>query len=183
MRPANKKIIVRVQMAQKDTMKLGDLIVRTATKYETNYREKSPVVAEVVEGNKIVRNGQIILCHHNHFYPPSPYYLDGDRFAIPANQTIFCIVHHDGGIHPVYGNMICKRVQIPSTIPLPPEQVKTYNDRVIVVNPGSTQYKAGDLLFHRVSASYDIVYNINKVENRITKLHEEWVIGFDRLAH
>lgn len=170
-------------MAQKNMLKIGDMVVRSALPYETNYREKSPVVAEVVEGNKTVRKGQIILSHHNNYYPPSPFYLHGDLFAIPANHTIFCIVHPDGNLKPIYGNILCKRVEIPSILPLPQEQRKTYIDRVIVTNPGDTAYQEGDILFHRLNAAYDIVYNINKVENRITKLHEEWVIGFDRLAH
>jgi hypothetical protein len=178
--PVNKKILVSCNMRQKDTMTVGGMTVRTAIKWETNYREKSPVVCCVAEGNKILRKGQILLAHHNTFYAPSPFYLYDDLFAVPANHTLFAIIHHDGGIQPIYGNIICKRVEVPSLLPLPPEQRKTYTDRVVVVNPGNTPYKEGDLLFHRKNAAYDIVYIINNTEHRITKIHEEWIVGLDR---
>ncbi len=70
--PVNDRIIVSVDMAQKDTMKMGDIVVNMAQLFENNHREKSPVIAKVEQGGERVRAGSFIICHHNHFSPPSP---------------------------------------------------------------------------------------------------------------
>lgn len=171
------RLIVRVNMAQKDTMIVGGIKVSTALKFEINYREKSPVVAEIVQGNKFLHQGQIILNHHNHYQPPSPYYLENDLFSIPFNLTVFGVLDERGLLRPMCGNMICERVEIPSLLPIPVEQRKTYIDRVVVVDPGWTKHKPGSLLFHRKNAGYDIVYNWQGIERRITKVHENQVVG------
>jgi hypothetical protein len=179
MTPVNDKIIVSCSMKQKDTMKIGDIEVSTAIRFETNYREKSPTVACVVEGNAYVKEGDILLCHHNTFYTPSPYYLYDNLFSIPATgKLIFAIVGADGKLKPVFDNIICTRVEIPSLLPLPPEKIKTYTDRAIVKDAGLLPYKKDQLIFHRPSAGYDIVYIYNGVESRVTKVPAEQVTGF-----
>lgn len=176
--PANNKIIVSVNMKQKDTMKMGDIIVSTALKYEVNYREKSPTVCCVVEGNVFIQKGDIILAHHNTFYTPSPYHLGDDLFSIPATgKVLFAIVKKDGTLKPILGNILCNRVEIPSLLPLPPEKIKTYTDRAIVIDSGLPAYKEGRLIFHRPSAGYDIVYNFNGIEKRVTKIPADQVCG------
>lgn len=174
---AHDRLIVRVNMAQKDTMTIGGVKVSTALKFETNYREKSPVVAEIVQGNKFLHPGQIALFHHNHFFPPSPYHLQDDLFSVPFNLTVFGVLDEEGLLRPMCGNMICRRVEIPSLLPLPVEQRKTYIDRAVVVDPGWTKYRPGSLIFHRKNAGYDIVYNWQGIERRITKVHENQVVG------
>jgi hypothetical protein len=175
--PANNKIIVSVNMKQKDTFKLGDLEVSTGLKFETNYREKSPVVAKVEQGNDYIREGSVLICHHNHFYPPSPYHLYNNLFSIPANHTIFAILQTDGSLKAVYGNVLGQRVDVESFMPLPEDQRKKHHDRLIVSDPGDTKYKKGQLLFSRPSACYDIVYNYNGEVKRVTKLNSTMVVG------
>lgn len=176
MKAVNQKVLVRVNMKQKDTLKIAGVTVSTALLFETNYREKSPTVAEVIEGNGYLNPGEIILCHHNTFYTPSPYHLQDDLFAIPAtSKIVFAVVNKDGSLFPSTGNIICSRVEIPSPIPLPPEKIKTYIDRAIVTKGAG--YKAGQLIFHRPHAGYDIVYNVNGVEYRVTKVPSEQVTG------
>lgn len=171
----NDRILVRVDMKQKNSMKIGDVLVSTAMKYENNHREKSPVIAEVIEGNKWVKSGSIILCHHNHFYPPSPYFVMQDQYSIPANHTIFALLNNDGTIKPVYWNLIVERIPIETQLPLPPELRKTYGDRGKIIDGGWTKYKPGDLVLTRPSACYDIVYIFGDIETRITKINSEMV--------
>lgn len=177
MKAANDRIIVKVNMKQKDFMEIGGVKFRMAQLFETNYREKSPVVAEVVNGNKYVREGQVLCCHHNHFYPPSPYFLYEDLYSIPFNQTIFGILDTEGVLTPLCGNILCDRLEVETPLPLPPEQRTLYKDRVVVTNPGWTRYNTGQLLFHTPNAAYEIVYSVNSVESRIHKVHEEFIIG------
>lgn len=175
--PANHKIIVSVDMRQKDTMKIGDIEVKTGLKFETNYREKSPVIAKVEQGNEVVRRGNILICHHNHFYPPSPYFLEGNLYSIPANHTIFAILQEDGELKAVYGNILGTRVDIETFLPLPENQRKKHHDRLIVTDGGSTRFRPGQLVFSRPHAPYDIVYNFGGTVKRVTKLNSEMVVG------
>lgn len=174
--PANNKILVSVNMKQKDTIKIGDIEVSMALKFENNFREKSPTVACVVHGNAYVKEGDILLCHHNTFYTPSPYHLYDNLFSIPANgNLLFMRLDDQGEAKPIFGNLVCERVKVETAIPLPPEKVRTYIDRATVIDPGLTRYKKGQLIFHRPSAGYDIVYLFNRVEKRVTKV-PDWQV-------
>lgn len=175
MKNVNDRILVRVDMRQKNEMVIGGVKCKTALKYEANYREKSPVIAQVIEGNKWLKENDAILCHHNHFYPPSPYFVQDDLYSIPANHTIFAILNPDGSVNPVYGNVIAERIPIETTLPLPPELRKYYADRGKIVDGGWTKYKIGDLVFTRPSAPYDIVYIFGDVEKRITKIDSQMI--------
>jgi len=175
MKSVNDRIIVRVNMQQKNEMVIAGVKLKTAMKYESNHREKSPVIAEVVDGNKFIETGRIILCHHNHFYPPSPYFMYDDLFSIPANHTIFSILNTDGSLRPVYGNVFADKVPIESTLPMPPEYRKFHLNRGVITDSGWTHFKVGALVFTRPSAPYDIVYNTDGVERRVTKINSEMI--------
>lgn len=174
----NGRIIVKVNMKQKTEFAVGNVVYKTANKYEVNYREKSPVVAQVVSGNNILKEGDVILCHHNHYYHPSPYYLEDDLYSIPFNKTIFAAISGSGIVTPVCSNIIGSRVPIITT--LPTAEQKKYDDRIIVTHPGTSAFKAGDLVFTRPSGCYDIVYIVNKIEYRITKVSEDQICGFEK---
>lgn len=178
MKTVNNRVLVRVDMKQKDTFSIGGVTVSTALKFETNYRERSPVVGLIVEGNKFIKPGEIAIFHHNHFYAPSPYFLMDDLFSVPFNQTVFGVLTTEGKIKPLCGNIICERIEIPSFLPLPIEHRKIYLDRVKVIDAGNLPYEAGQLIFHTPSAGYDIVYNYNGVEIRVTKVHSDFIVGF-----
>lgn len=179
MKPANNKILVRVNMKQKNTLVIAGICFTVANLYQTNHREKEPVLGEIVEGNSDVKKGQVGIFHHNNYTPPSPFFLYDDLFSVPYNKTVFGILHQDGSIKPLCGNILCDRVEKEYSIYIPPEQREKYIDRVIVTNPGDTPYKAGQLLFTRPHAYYEIVYNVNGIEHRIHKVHAEMVVGVD----
>lgn len=177
MTPANKKIIVSCDPNQKNEMIIGGVVMKMATLFESNYREKSPVMATVVEGNEWVQEGDVLLCHHNLFYQPSPYYLYDNLYSIPASNVLFAIIKEDGELTPIYGNMICDRIEIPTILPVPTEEKKTYINRSLVKAPGYTGYQKGQIIFHRPHAGYDIVYIFNGIEKRVTKVHADQVCG------
>jgi hypothetical protein len=178
----NGRLLVRCDMKQKNQLTIAGVVYMTAMIYEINYREKSPVVAQVVSGNKILKEGDVILCHHNHFMPSgsvqSPYYVQDDIFSIPFNKTIFAVLKPDGGIDPVCGNILGSRVGINYRIPIPEPQ--QYKDRLLVRDGGWTKFRSGDLIFTRPHAPYDIVYIVNKYEYRITKVSEDQVCGVEK---
>lgn len=173
----NNKILVRVDITQKNRMKIGDTVVQTANQYDTNYRERSPVIAEVVEGNDYIKTGMMLCCHHNHFYDPSPYHLQDDIYSIPVNRTIFGYFDKKGNITPLCGNVLGEQLDIPTPLPLPPELVTQYKDRIVVTNGKGTNYRKGDLIFTKPSAPYIIVYHWNDVQKRVTKVDSTMICG------
>lgn len=177
MKPVNKKISVRVNMAQKSSLSVAGVTFKIANLYEVNHREKEPILGEIVSGNRHIRQGQIGIFHHNNFSPPSPFFVYGDLFSVPFNKTVFGILHPDGNIMPLCGNILCERVEKEYKVYIPPEQREKHLDRVVVTNPGNTPYKVGQLLFTRPYAFYEIVYNIDGKEFRVHKIHEEMVVG------
>jgi len=176
-KPVNGKLLVSVDMRQKDTATIGGIKVVVGQSFETNYREKSPVIAKVEQGNDYIRTGSVIICHHNHFMPPSPYLLYSNLFSIPANHTIFAILHEDGSLKAVYGNVLGERVTVPTLLPVGPDKQEKYKDRIIISDPGDTKYKAGQLIFTKFSAPYDVVYNFGGEVIRKTKVNSEMIVG------
>lgn len=175
--PVNHKILVYCDLTQKDTCKIGGNIFKMANLYETNYRLKSPVICIVEEGNELVHAGDILLCHHNLFYQPSPYYLFGNFFSIPFSNVLFAKVLEDGELLPICGNILGERIPKQYKIPVPPDKMEKYNDRMIITNPGYTKYKKGQLILGRPSCCYDVVYNWNEVQKTVTKVSEDMVCG------
>lgn len=176
--PVNNKILVRCNLDQKNEMSLNGVTVKMANLFEVNYREKSPVVCQVVKGNAYVLSGSILLAHHNTFYTPSPYHIGEDLFSIPFKSSIlFATVSDNGDLTPIKGNIICDRIKEESTLPLPPELQKTYIDRVRVIDGRGTPYRKGQVIFHRPNAGYDIVYIWQNIEKRVTKVPEDQVLG------
>lgn len=176
-KPVNDKIIVSVDMRQKDTMMIGDIEVKMAQLFETNFREKSPVIAKVVDGNDYIRSGYVIICHHNHFYPPSPYHLYDNLYSIPTNHTIFAILQDDSELRAVYGNVLGERLDVETFLPVPDNQRKKHHDRLLINDGGDTKYRNGRLVLTRPNALYDIVYNYGGEVKRRTKVNSEMIVG------
>lgn len=177
MKATNNKVIVRVDMAQKNAMYIGDVLVKTALAYEKNFRERSPVIGQIMEDNRYLSKGQLAIFHHNHFYEPSPYYLQDDLFSVPLNKTIFATLDSQGLASPVFGNVFCKTIPIPSEIDLPPDHKKDYINKYEIVDPGWTKYRPGQIIFTRPYSGYEIVYNWGGDERRVIKVDSEMICG------
>lgn len=178
--PVNNKIIVKVNPDQKDTVKLGDTMVKCAYNYEVNYRIKSPVIGIIVDGNDFIENVKIAIFHHNNFYLPSPYHLQDDLFSVPFGKTVFGTLNDNGDLSPLCGNIICEKLDIITSFPLPPEQRTKYIDRYLVIDPTGTKYKQGQIIFTRPHSGYEIIYIWNGIEKKSIKVHEEMVCGLER---
>lgn len=175
MESVNNKILVSCDNGQKDFFKIGGSIFRSANIYETNYRLKSPVIAKVVESNEILNENDILLCHHNLFYLPSPYHLYDNLFSVPFSKVLFAKIFEDGELFPICGNILGERIEIPQKFHN--VSCETYTDRIKVTNAGTTKYKEGQILFTRPSAPYDVSYIINGEQKIATKISEDMVCG------
>lgn len=175
--PTNNKILVSCDNSQKDYVLIGDSIFKMANIYETNYRVKSPTICKVEEGNELVHEGDILLCHHNLFYQPSPYFLYDNLFSIPFSKVLFAKVLPDGDLLPICGNILGDRIEKKYEIPVPHVSRETYNDRIIITNAGYTKYKAGQTIYARPSSCYDIIYHWNTEQKSATKISKDMICG------
>lgn len=174
----NSKILVSCDLEQKEFMEVGGMQLKMATLYETNYRERSPVLAISQQTKGEIVKGDILICHHNHFYAPSPYFISDNLYSIPFNHTIFAIIDKQGNPKPVCGNILVEKVDIPTVLPLPPEQREQYIDRYIVADAGYTPYKKGQMVFTKPNSGYEIVFNLNNQEKRAIKINSEMIVGY-----
>lgn len=177
MTPLHDKILVSVNIEQKETMLVGGIEFKMANLFETNYREKNPVLCKVEVGNDIVQPGMVLVVHHNMF---SINFIQDNLFSIPFKKTIFGILNADGSIIPICGNLLCERVNIPSILEMPPELQEQYIDRVKVTDGGQTRYNPGDLLFTRPYSYYEIVYTVNGEQKRVHKCDSDMVCAVIR---
>lgn len=177
MTPANNKILVKCNLAQKDFIHIGGSFLKTSNAYQTNYRERSPVIAVAMESKGEIGFEDVILAHHNLFYAPSPFYLKDDLFSIPfSTSTIFAVIDKEGSPKAVCGNIIAEEIEVETAVPLPPDMRTKYKDRVRVLSDGCG-YKKGQLIFTRPSAPYIIVYVFNGIEKRVVKVNSEMIMG------
>lgn len=176
--PTNNKILVSVNLDQKESITINGVEFKTALPFEKNYRERSPTIATVIKGNNIVKDGDILLCHHNLFYLPSPYHLFDNVYSIPFSSILFCKIGLDGNLTPICGNLLVNRIPIETSIPLPIEQQQTYKYKYKVTLNSNTPYEKGLTIFTRPSAGYDIVYVFKGEERRVTKVDSSQICGF-----
>ena len=165
-----------VNMEQKDTMLINGIEFKMANKYATNYREKSPVIGVIQERNEYFNEGDTAIFHHNHFYGNSPYLVENNLFSVPMNKTILCLIK-GGDIFPLFGNMICERIEIATPLPVSPEYKKFYHNVYKIKDKGWTTYHNDEIIFTRPHSGYEIVYIYNNIKKSAIKVDSEMVCG------
>lgn len=176
MNPVNDKILVRVNEGQKDEAFIGGKLFMMAKEYGVNYREKSPVFAEVINGHGL--EGSYLLCHHNMFQGDAcPFHLTGDLYSIPFRpDTVFIKLGKEGQPQTILGNIACERIMIESAVELPPDMQKPYLDRVRVISAGDG-YTEGETIFVIKYSPYHICYTIDGIEKQICKVFKDDIVG------
>lgn len=170
---STKGIIVRVDPDQKDEVIVGGRALMIPNLYISNYRERSPVVAVVVKGNRQVKAGAVLVTHHNHFSGESQYHLGDDLYSIRVDKSVFFEVDQNGDPIPMGGNIICERVEKNDMIlDIPPSMKKNYNDRVIVLKD-SCGFHKGDFVITYPFSDYEVVYNWGGTMRRVVKVFHE----------
>lgn len=170
-------IIVKVNIFQKEEIRIGNNILKTGAAYNENFRERNPVIAEVINGLGELKTGSYIVCNYNYFEEESPLQLTDDTFSIPVNEEIFAIVKKDGTLKPVCGNILVERVTKESQLQLPEELKKPHNNQGIVVT-NAEAYQKNQYIFWLPFSDYEIVYNWNDKEKRAIKIHKSEVVGY-----
>lgn len=170
-------IIVKVDNSQKDMAKIGVNILKTGKDYNENFRERNPVIAEVVDGLGELAKGSFIVCNYNYFDLESPLQLTDELYAIPVDEEIFAIVMEDGTLKPVQGNVLVERATMDTPLLIPDELKRPHNSRGIVIT-NTHQYKKGQFIFWLPFSDYEICYTWNGEERRAIKIHSSEIVGY-----
>lgn len=172
------RIIVSVNMEQKESISLGDVLFQISPKYNTNHREKNPVIATVINGYDNASRGALFICHHNCFEGEfNPFQISDNTFSIPFNKsTVFCKIDEEGNLTGVLGNILAERINPKYLLEIPITERKSYFDRVVIKKDGYG-FKAGQEVFTLPYADYQIVYFFNGEERRIIKVHKDDIVA------
>jgi hypothetical protein len=176
MEAINGNILVRVNLEQNREMKVGETSFKTGKRYNENFRERVPVVAEVVQGNDLFNKGDFIVTVYTHFDDESPFYLFDDLYSIPVDEQIFAKILFDGSLEPVCGNVLVSRTIKTYSLETPIDLVKTHTDRGWVIT-NSAWHKVGEFILWLKMADYEIVYTWQGIEHRAIKVHKDEIVG------
>lgn len=180
MKPSKGFIIVSVDLQQKDRAIVGGNSIFTAYRYSTNYRDKAPVVAQIVEGTKELPSGKWIVCNYCYFDWGSQYHLYDNLFAIPIDQELFAFIEDDGELTPICGNLLVERITKETIIDIPDDLKKEYWDRGTIkkVARSVVDWLPEQFILWLFAADYGIRYTWNGIERERIKIHESEIIGF-----
>jgi len=180
MKAAANQIIVSVDLAQKEQARIGNNTILTGRRYSANFREKNPVVCQIVEGTDELPAGKWLVCNYCYFDWGSQYHISDNLYSIPIDQELFAFIEGDGELTPICGNLLVERVDKETKIELPPELKKQFWDRGIVknVSTGNTLPQIGQFIFWLFAADYGIWYTWNGIERERIKIHESEIIGY-----
>lgn len=170
------RVLVQVNMEQKDYADFAGTKLFLANTYNPNHREKNPVVALVVRGENEIKDGEFIIVHHNHFSDPSPFEIGGGIYSIPYNDTIFAIIDKDGNPQSVCGNIIAERIEEDEIIGIANPKRRHFHDRVRVISDGFS-HKVGDEVFTLPFSDYEVVYNWNGQEKRFIRVFNQNIVA------
>lgn len=192
------RILVKAYMEQKDTITIKgaggkDIQLWMGKRYMSNFREKNPVICEVIDNNSkysYIDEGDLLLVHHNYLADPltNPYCIEFDvetqigLFIIPAGRNIFAKLRADGTISPICHNVIAERYEqvIHSKFIIIPDSVKkNYNDRVkvLAIAPEVEGIKPGETVLILDKADYEICYTFNNQEYTAIKVWMEDILA------
>lgn len=174
--PMYNKILVQVNLEQKDYAEIGGVKLFLAPKFNPNNREKNPVIAQVLKGKNEIKEGQFIVVHHNYFSDYSPYEISDGIYSIPYSENIFAIIDKWGNPQAVCGNIIAERLFEDEAIGIANVKRLHYHDRVKVIS-NDFGYVEGDEIFTLPYSDYEIVYNWNGIERRIIRVFKENIVA------
>jgi hypothetical protein len=175
---AKGNIIVRVDKKQNAYVDTGGQTLLTQKRYNENFRERNPCVAEIIDGLGDLRTGLFIVCNYSHFSDSSPYLLYDDLYSIPVNSSIIGKIDEKGDLHPVCGNVFIKNLTKPTLIEIPKDFQKVKVNHGIV-EAGEGWIKGQEIFFYNYS-NYEVVYTWKGVEHRCIKIESDEIVGFIR---
>ena len=176
MKALKNTLLVSINPNEKSEVFIGGSAMLSGKQYSDNFREKTPVVAKVLQNSTPFKEGQYIITNYTHFDIESPYLVEDNIYAIPNDELILAIIDDEGDLIPVNGNIICENVKIKTSLELPEDLIKEHDDRGNVIR-GTSGYKKGDFIFWLPFSNYEIVYTWKGIEKRAIKVYKDEVVG------
>lgn len=170
MQPTKDHILVNVNLAQREeTMLSSGHMIQTGSRYSTNFRLKSPAVAEVIEGCGEIKTGMTIICNYNHFSEGNPYQLSDNLFSIPVDILIIGRLDENGNLIAMNGNIIIEELETSSKIELPSDyKMQKVNHGFVAQDAG--EYKKGDEILWFNFSNYKVLWNWFGEERSVTTI-------------
>ncbi len=163
-------------MSQREETMLGGQLIQTGSRYSTNFRLKSPAVAEVIEGCGEIETGMTIICNYNHFSEGSPYLLYDNVFSIPVDILIVGRLDENGDLIAMNGNIIIEELENPSKLELPADyKMQKVNHGFVAQDAG--EYKKGDEILWFNYSNYQVLWNWNGIEKSVTTIEIAEIIA------
>lgn len=174
-------IIVKCVFGQNTINDIGGKELWIGQQYNPNFRERNPVICEVIEGNEDISSGTFLVCQYHHFEPDSFYLVESTNeygiFAIPYDESIFGWLDDNGILHPLNGNIIGIRPsEPPSLIGMPEHLISQYHNRILI-SESMYGFKSGSILFTYDYGTYEVVYTFKNNEYRAIKAHLSDLVG------
>jgi hypothetical protein len=175
--PTSGHVLVSVDPKQNKEVIISGKKLLTQKQYNVNYREKSPVVCKVEIGLGDIKEGMFLVCNYSHFDEDSPWLMEGGRFSIPVNNSIYGYIDDEGVLHPLCGNVFVTRLLKDHDIYIPAdfEKPQINHGHVGVSGEG---WEAGQEIFWYNYSDYEIVYTWKGVERRTIKVENDEIVGF-----
>lgn len=191
MKPIGKRIIAKFDLQQKETLQYGSLrlFIPNKSGHNENAREGYPTCAEIIDGGKSgLKKGDIAVFVHTILENNSSWIEKNDNhvtLTLPydGSITIYGKLDKNGDVVPMFGNLVCKRIEKPSisNIIITPDAYKKtedYKAQVIRVSKGSDIKVGSTVLYYRYS-DYELVYNVNGEEKRVILVKRQDVVAVE----
>jgi len=170
-------IIVTVNPDEKTLHRVGELEVYSGKRYNTNFRERNPSMAYVLEGLGEIKTGSWVITNYLHFDADSPYLLTNDIFSIPVDEELFVVLNDDGEVQKaVNGNLVIELLDVETKFNASESYKKKHEDRGIVVI-GSNRYRKNDFVLFKWKANLEMSYVWKGEEKRFVRIHEDDIVG------
>ncbi len=177
MKGVSGSIIVYCDTSQKEEAIIAGNKLKTGKKYNENFRERNPVIAEVITGTAHIPKGAYIICNYSHFDLESPYEISHGTYSIPVDGEIYVIINSDGSLTPICGNVLVERINQESIIDLPLELKRPHTNRGILLNDFENM-EVNDFVFWLPYSDYQICYTWNGEERTALKIHSSEIVGY-----
>jgi len=172
---ANNKILVSVDISQKEKISLNGNDFYTSKEFSHNRRESNPTLCKVVNGNTYISHGTYLIVHHNRFVEHSPHHVVDNIYSLEWNESIFAKLDENGDAYSVCDNIIVDYV-FEENLLLPEQQRKPHKNKYKVKRKGFG-FNEGQYVFAYDFANYEIVYVWKGVEKRVVKLVKRDIVA------
>jgi hypothetical protein len=176
MRLKNNHILIEVDFSQNTESFVGNVLMPTAKRYNENFRERTAVVAKVLDGFGEFKKGTNIVCNYSLLQNDSVHKISESILSINVDELIIAIINEDGSLKGVNTNILVNRVPHETFLEMP-EELKKHEKSIGIIAQTGQGFKCGDIVIWYPMSDYEIVYMWNNIEKRAIKVYEDEIVA------